>query len=185
LDRDYYPADELDERRREAVQEDVDLHIWRKKEIENYLLVPDAISRVIATAIGPGATPPTADAVAQEIDRFSQSLRGTVVDCYGTQIQARDRRLAFASAKKAAEAIVDGAFASQSGRWAVICGKDALSHLSGWSQDQFGVGFGTDRVARELRADEIDEELASVIFAIGAGMEISLEAVEEDSPIRV
>jgi hypothetical protein len=45
---------------------------------------------------------------------------------------------------------------------------DALSHLSGWSQQHFGVSFGSERVARELRSNEVDAEIAGVIRAIGS-----------------
>jgi hypothetical protein len=49
LDRDYFPDDEVDERYEDAKAWSIDLHVWRRKEIENYLLVPSAISRAIAS----------------------------------------------------------------------------------------------------------------------------------------
>lgn len=168
LDHDYYPDDELDERRAEAQQEDVDLHIWQRKEIENYLLVPEAIARVIASEVGPGTASPSPDDVATELESIAASLRGEVTDGYGTQIQARDRRLTFATARQRAEGVVDAAYQSRSGRWAIMSGKVALSRISGWSQQQFGVGFGPERIARELTDAEIDAEIAGVIRAIGA-----------------
>ena len=95
-------------------------------------------------------------------------VRVAVTDCYGTQIQARNRRLTFATARQRAEAIVDPAYESRSGRWSIISGKDALSRLSAWSQEQFGVSFGPERVARELWGAEIAGEIAAVIRAIGS-----------------
>ncbi|HEX7084687.1 MAG TPA: hypothetical protein VF186_11280, partial [Gaiellaceae bacterium] len=168
LDHDYYPDDELDERRADAQQEEIDLHIWRRKEVENYLLVPEAIARVVASGGGAGTASPSADDVAAEFDNIAASLRGEVTDCYGTQIQARDRRLTFATARQRAEGIVDAAYQSRSGSWAIISGKVALSRMSRWSQQQFGVSFGPERVARELTNAEIDAEIAEVIRAIGA-----------------
>ena len=168
LDRDYYPEDELDERRAEARQEEVDLHIWQRKEIENYLLVPEAIARVIASEARAGAAAPSADDVATELDQIPMVLRAEVTDGYGTQIQARDRRLAFSTARQHAEAIVDRAYQSRAERWAIISGKDALSRLSAWSQQHFGAGFGSERVARELSRAEIPAEIAGVIRAIGS-----------------
>lgn len=168
LDHDYYPDDELEERRAEARQEDVDLHIWQRKEIENYVLVPEAIARLIASEVGPGAAVPSADDVAIELDNVAEALRVEVTDCYGTQIQARDRRLTFSTARQRAEEIVEPAYQSRSGKWAIVPGKAALSRLSAWSQQQFGVSFGAERVARELRLAEIDAEIAGVIRAIGS-----------------
>lgn len=168
LDHDYYPDDEIDERRAEARHADVDLHVWRRKEIENYLLVPGAVARLIASEVPPGAAAPTAGDVKVELDNVVAALRVEVTDCYGTQIQARDRRLAFATARHLAEQIVEAAYQSQSGSWAVVSGKAALSRLSVWSQQTFGVSFGAERVARELRPAEIDAEIAGVIQAIGS-----------------
>jgi hypothetical protein len=45
LDSDYQTASALQSRRTSAVGHKIDLHIWRKKEIENYLLVPAAVLR--------------------------------------------------------------------------------------------------------------------------------------------
>lgn len=123
---------------------------------------------MITSQGGLGTASPSADDVATELDSIAASLRGEVTDCYGTQIQARDRRLTFATARQRAEGIVEGAYQSRSGRWAIMSGKVALSRISGWSQQQFGVGFGPERVARELTDAEIDAEIAGVIRAIGA-----------------
>ena len=57
-------------------------------------------------------------------------------------IDEHDRRLTFATARQRAEGIVDAAYQSRSVRWAIMSGKVALSRISGWSQQQFGVGFG-------------------------------------------
>jgi predicted ATPase len=168
LDHDYYPDDELDERRAEAQRESVELHIWQRKEIENYLLVPEAIARVVASEVGVGVAAPSASDVATALDDIAAALRVEVTDCYGTQIQARDRRLAFATARQRAEEIVEPGYQSRAGAWAIVSGKNALSRLSAWSQLQFGVSFGSERVARELRRDEIPAEIAAVIRAIGS-----------------
>ena len=168
LDHDYFLDDELDERRAEARHAEVDLHIWERKEIENYLLVPEAVARIVAAGVSPAEARPSADDVASQIDAIAATLRDDVVDCYGTEIQARNRRLTFATARQRAQAVVDAAYESQPGRWAVIPGKTVLSRLSSWSRQQFGVSFGSERVGRELHEVEIDDEVAGVIRAIGS-----------------
>ncbi len=37
LDRDYHPDEEIEERHRQAGERGVSLHVWNKKELENYL----------------------------------------------------------------------------------------------------------------------------------------------------
>lgn len=53
LDRDYHVPEELQERRDDAQQRGVELHIWSSKEIENYFIVPIVIARVVC-ARAPG-----------------------------------------------------------------------------------------------------------------------------------
>jgi hypothetical protein len=75
LDRDYFPDDEVNERYAEAQQWGVQLRVWRRKELENYLLVPAAVNRFITARIPEGGTPPTIDEIAAEIDRIVETMR--------------------------------------------------------------------------------------------------------------
>jgi predicted ATP-dependent endonuclease of OLD family len=48
LDSDYHNKEEIKDRYKDAHDKQVRLHIWQRKEIENYLLVPVAIFRIIS-----------------------------------------------------------------------------------------------------------------------------------------
>ncbi len=50
LDRDYHTSDEIGERYQSAVQHRIGLHIWGKKEIENYVLCISSIVRLLNTS---------------------------------------------------------------------------------------------------------------------------------------
>jgi hypothetical protein len=45
FDSDYHTPNQIEKRRMEAGEKGLSLHVWRYKELENYLLVPDAILR--------------------------------------------------------------------------------------------------------------------------------------------
>ena len=47
FDSDFHVEEEKKQRLLDAKSNDINLHIWNKKEIENYLLVPSAICRLI------------------------------------------------------------------------------------------------------------------------------------------
>lgn len=47
LDRDYHSEGEIDRRLAEAARNGIQLHIWSKKEIENYLLSPKVLHKLI------------------------------------------------------------------------------------------------------------------------------------------
>lgn len=50
LDKDYHTAEEIHERYKSATDHRINLHVWSKKEIENYVLLPTTIARHINNA---------------------------------------------------------------------------------------------------------------------------------------
>jgi hypothetical protein len=167
LDRDYFPDTEVAERYNEARTWGIQLRIWSRKELENFLLVPQAISRYITARAGNGVTPPDAAAVSAEIDKVIKSMREEpILDSMATLLLARDKKGGLSKANKAARKIVSSRWKTREGRWAIAPGKEVIARLSRWSQREFGVGFGAEVLARELLADEVDPEVSEVIAAI-------------------
>jgi hypothetical protein len=167
LDRDYFPDEEIAERYAEARQWRVQLRIWSRKEVENFLLVPEAISRLIAAKADNRQTPPDSAVVAAEIDRIVCGLREEpILDSMATLLFSRNRKGGLTKANKAARATLASRWKTREGRWAAAPGKDVIRLLSDWSQHEFGVGLGVEPLAREMRADEIDAEIIEVIDAI-------------------
>jgi AAA domain, putative AbiEii toxin, Type IV TA system len=174
LDRDYFPDDEVAERQTEAEAWGVDLHVWKRKELENYLLSPSAISRYISTNIDGGVEPPDPDEVAAQIDRIVTSMKETpIADCMAEECLARNRRGGLQTATRKARERVSRCWASVEGRWALAPGKKVISQLSDWAQKAYGVSFGPEQLARELTAPELHPELVSVIESVVTGRRFS------------
>jgi hypothetical protein len=170
LDRDYFPDEELAERYEEAKQWRIDLRIWSRKELENFLLVPDAINRFIVAHARPGAPTPHADDVAAEIDQVVNSMRqDPITDGFGTVVLGRDRRGGFATANRRAQSLVAARWKTRAGRWALAPGKQVISRLSDWSKATFGVSFGPEQIAGALEPSEIDSEVVAVLQAVPQG----------------
>lgn len=166
LDRDNFPDEEIQERVDEAKARGVHLHIWSRKEIENFFLVPAAIARVIREQIPNDATEPTSADAEAAIDQIIQSMQTDITDGYATVIQQRDRKLSVKTANERARNLVANKYASRDGRWAIAPGKDVLARLSDWSDKNFGVTFGPSRIARELTEAEVDDEIKKVLAAV-------------------
>jgi len=170
LDRDYFPDDEIAERYGEAASWGVELHIWKRKELENYLLVPPAISRHIGNNVKSGVKPPSPDDVTAQIERIVTSLKETpITDCIAEELLARNRHGGLQTATSRARKRVAQCWTTADGRWAVAPGKTVISQLSEWSQTEFSVSFGPEQLARELSVSELDAELMSIIEAVAAG----------------
>ena len=169
LDRDYFPDDEVQERYAEARDWNVNLRIWTKKEVENFLLVPALVARFISAHARAAVVPPTVDEVTDEIDRVVEGMRSSpITDGIANELFNRNRRAGITSANRAARLIVDEKWRTQSGRWSVAPGKAVISALSAWSQPRFGVSFGAEQLARLATRGDLDPELVETIDAIAA-----------------
>ncbi len=167
LDRDYFPDEEVNERYGEAKSWNVNLRVWTKKELENFLLVPDVISRFIASRAAASITPPTSTEVAEEIDRLVDAMRETpITDGIATELFNRNKKAGLTNANKAARVIVATKWRTQAEKWGAAPGKAVISGLSAWSQKAFGVSFGAEQLARVATREDLDIEIVEVIDAI-------------------
>jgi predicted ATP-dependent endonuclease of OLD family len=170
LDSDQHTEEEIEKRYETAKDKGVQLHIWRRKEIENYMLCANAIARVIAARYpaGSGGRTPTREEVHAKLDEIAQSLKDEALDDLSSAIMAQDRRAAGGTAIKRAREILKRQINSE-GLLAVVSGKGMFSGLSMWTQQEFGTSISAAAVARAMKADEIPDEMARVIKAIELG----------------
>lgn len=169
LDSDFFTEGEKQHRHEQATERNVQLHIWRKKEIENYLLVAQPVQRLIGGRIDNPARTPDINTIEQVLDRIADELRDPTVDALAQQYYNQERALGLASANQKARQRVDAAWTTREGRLGVISGKEAFSQLAAWSQDNFSVSFGTLSVAQQFRAVEIPDEIGQVIRLVQLG----------------
>jgi hypothetical protein len=170
LDRDYFPDDEVAERYAEARGWNIRLRVWDRKEIENYLLVPDAISRFIFARVVEAGESPGATRVSETINEIVDGMREEPIqDSIANVLHGRNKKGGHTKANKVARQRVAKAWKRQDDRWGIAPGKEVLARLSRWSQENFGVGFGAEQIARELRQGEIAPEIVEVLGAISEG----------------
>lgn len=163
FDRDYHTEEERKKREKDAMDRGIEIHIWKKKELENYLLVPSAIERIIETRSA--SKFPKASVIADQIDKISEALRKTVEKSIGSEIQKQTRGIDYSTICDRAEKEVAVAWRNRNERWGIIPGKEALSQLSAWTQLNFAVSLTTINIAREMTAGEIDPEIVGVLTA--------------------
>lgn len=173
LDSDYKTEGEISERYCDAARHGVRLHIWLRKEIENYFLIPATIARVIADGVHERVGAPKAEDVRRKIDEIAESMKDGVFDSLSHEFHVRDRASGLHGANRKARQRLDTAWATYERRRDIIPGKDVISSLSDWAQESFGVSFGTQRIVREIRVSELDDEMKSVLRAIERGHNFS------------
>ncbi len=165
LDSDYHSEAEVRDRYQDAVNRGVNLHVWSAKEIENFLLQPRAIRRVLASRIKEGEIP-TEWELRSKILEICEQERRSVEDGMASALVQADRKLDVTTANRSARTRVEELWKVESNRPMAVSGKDLLARLSEWTQKEFGVTFGPPAIARHMTVTDIPRELAEVIDAV-------------------
>jgi hypothetical protein len=172
VDSDYRCREELRSWRSRAEEYGLDLHVWARKEIENYLLIPEAIARAINQdskrdeEVDPGA-------VAAKIEAICKGMRRSVVKAMTTSLNEHFKKWAAGTAYDEAEKRLAVSWASWTGRIGAVPGKDVIRRLSDWSQQSFSVGLSPRRILLHVRPPELDKEVVQVVSAVERGVSLA------------
>ena len=165
LDSDYHTTAEQQERYAQAHEYGINLHIWQRKEIENYLL--DSI--VIARTITPrqGRHRPTPAEVQAFLLNACDEEKETVLDAMATTIFNNKRSLGLTGANKTAREDLKKTWDEH--KLHIVSGKALLARLSEWAQTEYGASLGAVTLARAFKANEIPGELRTILTCIQEG----------------
>lgn len=162
FDSDYHTKQEKDDRYTQAEERGINLHIWERKEIENYLLEPTVIARVIKARAT--KKPPTPAEVEAFLLEACGEEKDTVQDAMATSILNGDRKLGVGGANKAAREELKTHWDKEKLRQ--VSGKALLSRLSAWAQTEYGVSIGAVTLARAFKPSEIPQEVQTIMASI-------------------
>lgn len=162
LDRDYYSDEEIEKQKEKAQECFLNLHIWEKKEIENYILIPETLFRISKLKLN-------------ELSNFISSLQEMVeefkldtIDQISTRIYEHNRRqLALSTCNKKARRIVNSKWDTLTNRLSIISGKDMLSRINGWMKEKYKKSCSMNKILKSINPDEIEDEVKMVIDKLG------------------
>jgi len=166
FDSDFHTPNQIADREREAADKGLCLHIWKKKEIENYLLVPTAIYRTVAHRARDIEPRLSVELISQKLFEIAGIFRDEVMDAYSAEFLAENRAGGATQANRAARQRMTGRWETAEERLSLVSGKQILGKLSEWMQQNYGVPISPMRIARELRRNEIADEVVDVLTAI-------------------
>ena len=165
LDRDYHTKEEIQQREQKARERGINLHIWSKKEIENFFLVPSVVHRYISNRIAKRTTPPSLQELEDKIESLAGDMEDDVFDASSNEFLMQNRSKGLRGANKAAREYMEP-YKENGSILPIVSGKSLLSKLSSWSQSEFSVSIKDISLIREFHRSEIHPEVVSVITAI-------------------
>jgi len=178
LDSDYHSKGAIAKKYEDAARARARLHIWSRKEIENYFLVPEAIVRAIRRRMPSRTQAPTAAEIRGRMEAACEGLKEEVFDAIAADVLAEDRSLGAGGANKLAREALAARWGTLGAKLGAVSGKRLFTELSRWSQEQFGVSLSAALVAREMTTSDIAEELREVVEGIEQGGEFTTPANE-------
>lgn len=178
LDRDYYPDSYLssikqDAEAKEETKERLKLHIWTKKEIENYLLIPEVLFR-----ISKGQDRAKFYQEVEDIcETFREETLGKFYDkmiAYGTG-DGKELDSKWEASKKYSKCqeLFDNRWkVSLENKISMINGKDLKSKIYKFIEKEYHQSCTDNIIFKEINREEVHEDIENLFLDIIDGIEI-------------
>jgi predicted ATP-dependent endonuclease of OLD family len=160
LDSDYRPREVLDEAERELRAAGVVPHVWKRKELENYLLVPAAIARLSGTIVAE---------VPEILEAVSDALKTKVTASLAADYVAAGRSMthdAVSAAMKAAISDVLDDWDMLDSPLAICPAKDLIRGLNRVLSERGLKTVSAETLPVELRRSEVAAEMRTVLLEV-------------------
>lgn len=157
LDRDYHLDTEIEDLYQRAKENHLQLHIWEKKELENYILVPQAIFRL--TGQSQEAYLEFSRQLKDELEKLKEQTLGGFLD----QISNSCRDKAASTNLSTATAELEKHWGTLENILSTCNGKDLVSAINKWIQNQYHCKSSRAKLLGALTPDDICDEMKAVI----------------------
>lgn len=168
LDRDYYPQVKIDEITNNLIEKKVRVHVWRKKEIENYLINFQALYRIFLIKYGerPRELPNLS------FNEFSYKL-SAIID--GLKNDVRSQLLSHLIKNSQNPSIdlsiliknfsiqFESSWNDLEVRKDIISEKEFFSNLNRWLSEEYHMSLSIHFIINKILCEEIDGEMISTI----------------------
>jgi hypothetical protein len=166
-DRDYHMFCDIEEREKEAQSSNIRIHIWKRKELENYLLVNTAIARFICEKNKEMDFNTLCKEIQNMIYNECDKQKENIIEKIGDELSRKNRGAEpsqfFREVRKEIDNIWKTGFNAIVER---IPGKHVFSQLSDLCKKLYNVSFNTQQIASHMIKSEIDKEISGYLNRI-------------------
>jgi predicted ATPase len=164
LDRDFFPDEQIKEIKTSLERNTAFTHIHSRKELENYLLIPDVLQRAIAASPST-ASPPTVVDIKRLLCDITDALKAEVLSQFVAKCCAHFRGSGLDQATISAEAIrwFDQRWQDLDSRLLIVPGKETLRQLRQCVKEQYSVTLTDHRLVSAFRRKDIPADLLDLL----------------------
>ena len=157
LDRDYHTQSEIDDLYKKAKDNHLYLHVWNKKELENYIVTPTSLFRML------GLPKEKYDDFVQEMYEQLDPLYGSALSSMMDHFQSLERGKASSYYMMLAKTVLDSKWQTLEGRLSIVNGKDCIATINKWVREKYGKSCSKIALMNALMPEDIDDEISDVI----------------------
>lgn len=157
LDHDYHTEQEINDLYTTAKANNLYLHVWERKELENYIFTPESIFRIT-------------DLRMEEYTRFREELfceldkqKNTTFGCILDNLCKNDRSKTPSYFIPQAQEIINKKWNTLEGRLSISNGKDIISVVNSWIRQNYKISCSRNKLLKALTLSDIADEMKSVI----------------------
>ncbi len=172
LDRDVKNDDLISDILSKSAAKDVKTHIWNKCEIENYLLVPELMERVINKKLETKGDTRRINNIKDLLFECADELKDYVFDQYSEKLQHWERnrgnQMDTSTANKQARSFIDARWNNWEKRISTAPAKEIISKLNNKIQSEYGIFVTPIELSAQINREEIDSEIVHVMDEIAS-----------------
>lgn len=157
LDRDYYLENQIEEIKKTANENHLLLHIWSKKELENYIIKPAVFFRLTQFP------QEKFNDFMEKYELLIDSFKDSIIDAYTTKIQEESRALTAGTAAKQARDYVNKRWTTIDEKINILPGKDLLRATNTWIKNNYNISCSMKRIFNAMKPKDIDKEIVEIL----------------------
>ena len=159
LDGDYQSEESKITLIKQAADKHLCLHIWKRKEIENYILEPHVLYRIIQKR-NQGLS---YDAFLQEFSNVIDSCYDSVFDLVSTQFKIESGKLEIKTCNELAREYLREQWEGLEGKISLVKGKNVLPKIIEMMKNKYSTKTSVNKIISEFTKDDMDAELVTVL----------------------
>lgn len=147
----------LNKKKEKAIENHLCLHIWKKKEIENYLLIPKVWFRVT------GLAREKYENFLVKFEALVEEEKDNIIDQISQHLKEVYAELDVSACNRQARKEIEMKWKSLEEKLSLVPGKKFIKKLNNWMRKEYGVSCSIDRIIKEIRANEVENEMVEVL----------------------
>ncbi len=166
-DRDYHSDREIEERMKEAHDRKVVMHIWERKEIENYLISSNVVAKFVCKQRQELNFSDVVKDIELTLCEILKNLKENVlVSIMETLSQQKEYKGKTTKCYKVATSIISEVWENEERILGIVPGKEVIKRLSDECKKNFNVSFNSVQLASVMDASDIHPEIKRLLSLI-------------------